>query len=217
MTESKLKLWLALYIIFSGAYMALEGLGSFSFGWVIKTIPLFLLMLFCQVSLTGKIRTFMLLGLFFSVSGDILLSLDGFFIPGLGVFLIAQIIYTGVFLSEFKLSKKGVYWMLLILTYTITLALFILPHVGDFILPVSAYMIAISLMAISAGFRNAPHFLFIALGALIFMSSDTLIAISKFVSPFYGSGFAIMLTYYAAQLIICLGIVRHYNLSHTKS
>ncbi|MDP3517032.1 MAG: lysoplasmalogenase family protein [Pseudohongiella sp.] len=40
------------------------------------------------------------------------------------------------------------------------------------------------------------------------MVSDTLIAVSRFVSPFDYSGIAVMLTYYVAQLLICIGIVR---------
>lgn len=217
MNEKTLKIWLGLYITFSTLFMAIDALLEFKFDWVIKAIPLFLLMYFCQVSLKGSIRVFMLLALLFSVSGDILLSLDDLFIPGLGAFLIAQIIYTCIFLSAFKLTIKGVYWALFIIIYMATCAVFILPNSGDFTVAVMAYMTAISLMAISAGFRNDPYFLYVAFGALIFMSSDTLIAINKFVTPFDAAPLSIMTTYYAAQLIICLGIVRHHNLSNSDS
>jgi uncharacterized membrane protein YhhN len=76
-------------------------------------------------------------------------------------------------------------------------------------LPVTAYMIAISLMAIAAGFRDEQQFLWVAMGALMFMISDTLIAVERFVTPFEYSGMAVMSTYYLAQLLICVGIVRH--------
>ena len=47
------------------------------------------------------------------------------------------------------------------------------------------------------------------MGALMFMISDTLIAVERFVTPFEYSGMAVMSTYYLAQLLICVGIVRH--------
>ncbi len=64
-------------------------------------------------------------------------------------------------------------------------------------------------MAIGAGFRQSNQFLLVALGALIFISSDTLIAINKFVYEFSAAGIFIMTTYYLAQLMITLGVIRH--------
>lgn len=49
----------------------------------------------------------------------------------------------------------------------------------------------------------------VAMGALIFMISDTLIAVDRFVSTFAGSDVAIMATYYLAQGLICVGVVRY--------
>ena len=192
--------------------MITETVAPFDFDWIIKAIPLLLLIYFCQVSLTGNIRIFMVLALICSVTGDILLSMDNLFVPGLAAFLLAQIIYTVIFFKAFTFSRKGLYWCLMVIAYMFIAGTFILPKAGDFLIPVTAYMIAISLMSIAAGFRNDPHFMFVAIGAFIFMSSDTFIAINKFVTPFDGARYAIMITYYAAQLMICFGIVRHQNL-----
>ena len=95
-------------------------------------------------------------------------------------------------------------WLVVALLCTI----FIVPNAGNMKVPVIAYMIAISLMAITAGFRVDSKFLWVALGALIFMVSDTLIAVSRFVAPFDYSGVAVMSTYYLAQLLICTGVLR---------
>uniref|UniRef100_UPI003568447B lysoplasmalogenase n=1 Tax=Marinobacter sp. TaxID=50741 RepID=UPI003568447B len=132
----------------------------------------------------------------------------GLFIPGLGAFLLAQLTYTALFLTQFRWRVSRLSWVAAILAYTLACTLFIIPQTGDLQLVTMVYMIAISLMAISAGFRDDSQFLWVALGALIFMVSDTLIAIDKFVSPFAGSDVAIMATYYAAQLLICVGVVR---------
>lgn len=213
MTEKQLKIWLVAYIGFGILFMAVETVAPFDFDWIIKATPIFLLIYFCHVSLSGNIRVFMMLALTCSVTGDILLSMDNLFLPGLGAFLLAQVIYTCIFFTVFSFTKKGFLWALLVLAYMVIAAMFIIPKAGDFLVPVIAYMIAISLMAIAAGFRKDPHFMFVAMGAFIFMSSDTFIAINKFVIPFDGAPYAIMITYYAAQLMICFGIVRHQNLS----
>lgn len=217
MTEKNLKIWLLAYIGFGTLFMTIETIAPFDFDWVIKATPLFLLIYFCQVSLTGNIRIFMVLALICSVTGDILLSMDNLFVPGLVAFLLAQVIYTGIFGKAATFSKKGALWGLMVITYMVIAGAFILPKAGDFLIPVTVYMIAISLMSIAAGFRNDPHFMFVAIGAFIFMSSDTFIAINKFVTPFDGARYAIMTTYYAAQLMICFGIVRHHNLIKRQS
>jgi uncharacterized membrane protein YhhN len=44
-------------------------------------------------------------------------------------------------------------------------------------------------------------------GALLFVASDSMIGINRFVTPFQGSQYAIMLTYYGAQLLILWGVM----------
>lgn len=217
MNEKQLKIWLTSYITIGFAFMFIEGFMPFEFDWVIKAIPLFLLMYFCYKSLKGALRNVMLLALVCSVTGDILLSLNDLFIQGLAAFLLAQLVYTGIFLSQFTFSRSGAAWMGFVIVYLAFASGFILPKAGDFTLPVLAYMFAIGLMAISAGFRKDPHFLFVALGAMVFVISDTTIAINKFVMPVDGGRYIIMTTYYGAQLMICMGMVRHFNLNKLKS
>jgi uncharacterized membrane protein YhhN len=80
-------------------------------------------------------------------------------------------------------------------------------------IPVLAYGIVISVM-----FLLALHMLFIKnkeagklmmLGALLFIASDSILAVNKFYEPFEYAGIAIMLTYGVAQLLITLGAVRY--------
>ena len=165
-----------------------------------------------QLALTrtaGRTRTLLGSGLVLSAIGDVLLALDGLFVPGLVAFLFAQITYTVLFLTQCRWQPLRLPWAALIAAYALVCTLLIVPEAGDMTVPIVAYMIAISLMAMAAGFRNDHQFLWVAMGALIFMVSDTLIAVNQFVAPFAYSGVAVMTTYYVAQLLICTGTVRH--------
>ena len=53
------------------------------------------------------------------------------------------------------------------------------------------------------------------LGALLFVASDSILAINKFYQPFEMAGIYIMLTYGLAQLLITVGAAR-YILSISK-
>jgi uncharacterized membrane protein YhhN len=204
-------LWLAAFIGFSVLYIALPGLIPSGWRWFFKIIPIALLLQLALSSTGGKVRMLLSLGLVLSATGDVLLALDGLFVQGLAAFLLAQITYTVLFLTQYRWQTQRLPWAALIIVYAVVCTLFIVPEAGDMKLPVTAYMIAISLMAVAAGFRRDQQFLWVAMGALIFMVSDTLIAVSRFVSPFEYSGIAVMTTYYVAQLLICVGIVRHSN------
>ena len=80
-------------------------------------------------------------------------------------------------------------------------------------IPVLVYGVVISVM-----FLLALHMLFIKnkeagkmmmLGALLFIVSDSILAINKFYQPFEYAGIAIMLSYGIAQLLITLGAVKY--------
>jgi alkylglycerol monooxygenase len=71
---------------------------------------------------------------------------------------------------------------------------------------VAAYVLVISLMAAQAIGRATVQgdtaARWVAVGACVFMVSDSLIAINKFVAPVALSSLWILATYYAAQLLI---------------
>lgn len=202
-------LWLIAFIGFSLLYIFLPGLIPADWYWLFKIIPIVLLLQLALTRTAGKVRALLSLGLVLSAIGDVLLALEGLFVQGLAAFLLAQITYTVLFLTHFSWQPRRLPWAAFIVIYALVCTLLIVPEAGDMQLPVIAYMIAISVMAIAAGFRNDNQFLWVAMGALIFMVSDTLIAVSRFVSPFEYSGVAVMVTYYMAQLLICVGVVRH--------
>ncbi len=201
-------LWLAVFVGFSLFYIADPGLIPSQWRWLFKIIPVLLLLQLALSQSKGTVRTWLVIALLLSATGDVLLAMDGLFVQGLSAFLMAQLTYTGLFLTQGRWQPRRIWWLILIIVYALLCTTFIVPDAGNMKVPVIAYMIAISLMAISAGFRVDSKFLWVALGALIFMLSDTLIAVNRFVAPFDYSGVAVMSTYYLAQLLICTGVLR---------
>ena len=215
MTRSVFSLWLFAFVCSSCLYLFTLDLELGHINRLIKGTPIVLLMTLAWVSSQFTVRRFLMTALCFSLLGDILLSFDGLFIIGLAAFLVAQLTYTGLFLKYKQTPKHFRFWCAFILIYIIAMASIVLPKVmsSDVILGliVAVYMCAISTMAISAGLRTHQSVYITALGAFIFVISDSLIAINKFVAPFDYSGIAIMVSYYAAQLFIVLGVVNNRN------
>jgi uncharacterized membrane protein YhhN len=54
------------------------------------------------------------------------------------------------------------------------------------------------------------------MGAILFVASDTMLALNKFYMPFEFAGAAIMVTYCFAQLLIVLGAVSYIKRSSAE-
>jgi uncharacterized membrane protein YhhN len=145
----------------------------------------------------------------------------GYFVPGLVAFLLAHLSYIARF-------KRGVAWfpskpvLGLALAYAVGMFSFI-SLCGDLPaglrLPVAVYALVIALMASQAvgralGLRDAASVL-MAVGAVFFVVSDTLLAINKFVTPLgvagLDGGLWVLATYYTAQLLLIKGCVSDAN------
>ena len=157
--------------------------------------------------------------LIFSWLGDLVLMFDSFnkniFLIGLLAFLFAHLIYIRFFslvrMGEKIKLKPGL--ILLVVVYYSGLIFLLFNDLQELKIPVMVYGIVISIM-----FLLALHMLFIKnkeagklmmLGALLFIFSDSILAINKFYEPFEYAGIAIMLTYGIAQLLITLGAVKY--------
>jgi uncharacterized membrane protein YhhN len=167
------------------------------------------------------LRKAVLSGLAFATVGDTLLLFTGrqsgalFFMLGLVAFLFTHLFYIGGFLSE-KALKNGFLRRQpgLVLPFAIFLG-FILWQLWPGIpagmkLPVSIYASVITAMSLSVvNLKNsipAPVFRSLLSGALLFMLSDSLIALHKFGEGFPESGIAIMVTYIAGQFLIARSV-----------
>ncbi len=163
-------------------------------------------------------------GLFFSLIGDVALMfsyVDDFnFLVGLGAFFLAQLCYAFAFAQNIADvgGADGVLVSILIAvaigTYAFFFAWDLMPSVEDGLeLPVIAYVVALSLMGILAGFRfrrTYPRsFWLIFLGALLFICSDSILAYNRFRFPVPWADLWIMITYGAAQFMIAAGTLAH--------
>jgi uncharacterized membrane protein YhhN len=153
--------------------------------------------------------------LFFSWLGDLALMFDSFdqrsFLIGLLAFLIAHVAYIRFFSiarAGEKIKLKPVL-ILVVAVYYAGLISFLYNHLNEMKIPVIVYGLIISIM-----FLLALHMLFIKnkeagkllmLGALLFVTSDSILAINKFYQSFEMAGILIMLTYGLAQLFITIG------------
>ena len=149
------------------------------------------------------------LGLAFSTAGDVLLDLDPrLFAFGLGAFLLAHLTYIGLFARNrtpgIRLEPRHLAAVLLILALSATLSLWIVPSAGDLAVPVVLYVCALTTMvcaAILARFRQP----WVAVGAILFLISDALLAIHKFKTPVPLHDYLVWGTYYLGQCGIALG------------
>ena len=172
-----------------------------------------------SVSITKGLHKWITAALLFSLLGDTLLMFDEknaiFFLLGLSAFLLAHIFYI-IFFHQVRIkeSVKGNPWLLVVVViYYVALISLLSPYLSAMRVPVLIYGIVISFM-----FMLAMHMLFIKnksagiwmmTGALLFVISDSILAINKFYQPFEVAGVLIMLTYGLAQLFIVEGASRY--------
>jgi uncharacterized membrane protein YhhN len=163
-------------------------------------------------------------GLFFSLVGDVALMfqhVDQFnFLIGLGAFLLAQLCYTFAFsinIAEADAGPGTLWGMLMasvVLVIGFVFGLVLMPRLDAAVsTPVLIYVAAITLMAITAALRFGRTYLrsFVLVfgGALLFMASDGLLAAGRFLRVLEDGGWAVMLTYGAAQFLIAAGALAH--------
>lgn len=148
--------------------------------------------------------------------GDVLLLFEGqssqFFMLGLSSFLLAHVAYSFFFnrlRKEGALSIKPLF-LAFVGAYYAALVVSLYPYLDGMRLPVLVYGLVISTMlvvALSLGPLKERIGLFIVFGALLFVLSDSVLAINKFMRPFTGAGVIIMLTYGMAQFFIVSGSI----------
>jgi len=187
--------------------------------------PLILLSLIGYYMAAAERRSHVFIrALFFSWVGDVLLLFAGgaeiFFITGLVAFLISHLLFIQVYRQQRDVdSEKGllgtqkVRYALPIVLVSTGLVVVLYNSLGNLKIPVMAYALVLCVMALNALFRygrtNTQSFWMVFCGALLFLTSDSLLALNKFLSPIDGGRFLVMLTYVSAQYLIVEGILRH--------
>jgi len=148
-------------------------------------------------------------GLAFSLAGDVLLMLPrDRFVAGLGAFLVAHLLYIGAFTTN---GVQAAWWLILPLAaYGVVLLRILLPHVAPRLkVPVIVYALALLAMAWTAAERDAAGRAggaFALLGGVLFVASDSALAIDRFARHFRGADAVVLGTYYAAQTLIAFSV-----------
>jgi uncharacterized membrane protein YhhN len=149
-------------------------------------------------------------GLVFSLAGDIFLMLPAKrFVWGLASFLIAHLCYIVAFTARAGLREP--LWLgLPFLALALVAAWQITPRARGLRRPTTVYALVLITMAWRACVLWAvvgdAHALLASLGALLFILSDTTLAVNRFMRRFRYAQMVILSTYYAAQCLIAWSV-----------
>jgi uncharacterized membrane protein YhhN len=146
----------------------------------------------------------------FSMLGDVFLMLPkDRFIFGVGAFFVAHVAYIVGLRMDSSAAVSLVAGVLVVGAFAFTVGRRIVLAVRSqepaLATPVSAYVAVISVMVASAIATKNPY---AAIGAVIFMASDTLIAWNRFVQPLGWAPVTIMVTYHVGQALLAVSLVR---------
>jgi uncharacterized membrane protein YhhN len=149
-------------------------------------------------------------GLLCSLLGDIFLMLPADrFVAGLFSFLVAHLFYIVAFTSRGTYFHS--FWYAApFLVYGSAMLWFLFPRLGRMKLPVLVYMLVILVMgwqALSRWVETEGRGSALACwGALLFVASDSVLAVNRFRGPLRHAEFYILSTYFTAQWLIALSI-----------
>ena len=154
-------------------------------------------------------RWVVVVALVFSLAGDIFLMLPAdLFVQGLGSFLIAHVLYVIALVA----LGVGVGGFIVGLVVVAIGALFIGRRIiagaaatdRALAVPVTAYMVVISFMVMTA---CATGLFFAVIGALLFFTSDAVLGWTRFVKDFPKSHVIVMVTYHLGQAGLVLALI----------
>ncbi|MCF8381105.1 MAG: lysoplasmalogenase [Bacteroidales bacterium] len=228
----KQSIFTVLFFAIGILFIFMEMFGSPTFFYLalgVKALIMPTLMIYYHTEVRGRYTVYhrlMMIGFFFSWLGDVLLQFSNsgmelffkaetFFLFGLAAFLFTQIFYTIAFnipKGKNKIFTTRIYQLILILIYGFLLLWLLYNKLGDYKIPVIVYAIVIHLMLASAlnrhGKVNGVSYMLVAIGAILFIASDSMIAINRFLEKFDFARILIMSTYILAQYLISIGSLR---------
>jgi len=208
-------------------------LNSFYPEIIVKALIIPVIMVYYHTVVKGRYNAFhwlMMSGFFFSWLGDIFLQLSNgkmqftipderFFMLGLFAFLLTHVFYFIAFSlprGKNTIFTTRIYQLLMVIGYGLLLMWLlynklVTPEI-NFRLPVILYTIVILSMLVAAlnryGKVNGVSYMLVVIGALLFVASNSMIAISRFLEKFDFARILIMTTYITAQYLIAAGCLK---------
>lgn len=154
-------------------------------------------------------------GLVFSVAGDVFLAIDPqrTFIFGLISFLIAHLFYIMLFVGRAQrrrgpVSRVALVLSVLLVVYSVLMMVWLWPSLGALAIPVLIYIAIITIMGVTSLVAGFPE-PWVPLGAILFIFSDSVIAITRFKEMWLAAGpWLIWSMYYIGQYLIAMGFLR---------
>ena len=220
----KKTIWIILFLLVLLVNLIAVYSNSESLQFITKPLLMPLLAIYLLLrtnTINSNLKGWIFLALFFSWAGDIFLLFEerasNFFLFGLSAFLVAQVFYI-VFFHNIRMReyiRGNALLLLLVIVYYSVLFNVLSPYLGNMRLPVRIYGVVLSFMLMLAMHtmlgKNKKAALWMTMGAILFVVSDSLLAFNKFFSAFNNAGVVTMLTYGLAQLFITEGAIRYIN------
>lgn len=163
-------------------------------------------------------RAWFVAALVLSLAGDVFLMFDDhatrrrgpdLFVFGLGSFLLAHVCYViGFWADDAPTGVAFAIAAVVVLVVVVPIAMRVVSALRsepELRVPVTLYIAVISLMLASA---LATKNVLAAVGASLFVASDTMIAWNRFVKPFAWASVAIMVTYHLGQAGLVASLLR---------
>jgi uncharacterized membrane protein YhhN len=205
---------LSLAALASGcAQIVADERGAVRFTYLFKPLTTALIIaiaLLAEAPVSGSYQALVVAGLLFSLAGDVFLMLPSDrFREGLGSFLVAHLLYVAAFtttsgfqLAPFALAGIGLAGA--------SMYRALLPHLGALRVPVAVYVAAIGAMVWQAAGQwlaiDAHWPAFALVGAILFATSDSILAWDRFRGGIPHRTVWVLGTYFPAQWLIALSV-----------
>jgi uncharacterized membrane protein YhhN len=154
----------------------------------------------------SRLSAQMVTALIFCLLGDIALIWNQFFLVGVGLFLVAHLLFIRALKNRFGFKILPLAFLFSLVALVSIVYILWSGLAGILKVAVPTYAIVISIMvaqAISVALRKRSKMRSqLALGAILFMVSDTLLGINGFLHPFPFSGVFILSTYWGALVFL---------------
>lgn len=170
-------------------------------------------LLITQRDTASSYSNLILIGLLFSLLGDIFLMLPSKpLLPGLGSFLLAHFFYVGAFHTQVDIewNRASIISLVAIAAWCGIIWRVMHAHLGKLYIPGGIYYISISTMvflSLQHWFSGVAGSEYLVIGALLFYASDTALAFNRIRAPYRSAQLLILSTYYPAQFLIALSVI----------
>jgi uncharacterized membrane protein YhhN len=197
------------------AHVAARYAGRPALAGLLKAIPIAILAALVAAEpavVSTRYRWLVFVGLLWSLGGDLWLVFPSGFVPGLVNFLVAHVLYVVAFAPGAGRDARTAVLLLPFLVFGGAMLAYLWPHLGKDRVPVAVYVAVILVMGWRAATRAwvpgtpEPSGTLALAGALLFMTSDGVLAVDRFARRFAAADGVVMTTYYAAQMLIALSV-----------